>query len=102
MHSTATEIQEKTKSKLKKPKKYAVFILNDDYTPWNFVVLTLVKIFNKTEEEASELTSYVHNKGKGLCGIYSKEVAETKVNAANEFAKMNKQPLKTVLKPVSE
>lgn len=95
---TLAETSTLTKTKIKKPSKYTVYILNDDYTPWNFVVMTLVKIFNKTEEEAMALTSEVHNKGEGLCGIYTKEIAETKVAAATEFAKSNKQPLRTVMR----
>jgi ATP-dependent Clp protease adaptor protein ClpS len=94
--STETDIQ--TKTKIKKPKKYAVYILNDDYTPWNFVVSTLIKIFNKTEEDANILTSSVHNSGEGLCGIYTKEIAESKVAAASEYAKINKQPLRTTMR----
>lgn len=97
---SATATETKTKTKLKKPGKYAVYILNDDYTPWNFVVSTLVKIFNKSEEEANMLTSKVHHDGEGLCGIYAKEIAESKVSAANEFAKLNKQPLRTTMKIV--
>lgn len=98
MGASATETKISTKTKIKKPSKYAVYILNDDYTPWNFVVLTLMKIFNKTEEQANELTSSVHNKGEGLCGTYSKEIAESKVQAAAELARINKQPLRTVMR----
>jgi ATP-dependent Clp protease adaptor protein ClpS len=98
--ATATETQTNKKTKIKKPSKYAVFILNDDYSTWQFVVLTLMKIFNKTEEESNAITANVHNGGEGLCGIYTKEIAESKVQAATEFAKINKQPLRTVMKPV--
>lgn len=100
MGAAATETQKKSKTKIKKPSKYAVFILNDDYSTWQFVVMTLIKIFNKSEAEASMITSNVHNGGEGLCGIYTKEIAESKVQAATEFAKANKQPLRTVMKPV--
>jgi len=100
MALSATETETKSKTKVSKPPKYAVFILNDDYTPWNFVVMTLTKIFNKTEEEANTLTSSVHNAGEGLCGTFSKEVAETKVSAATEFATLNKQPLRTAMRLV--
>ncbi len=96
----ATESKTKTKTKITRPAKYAVFILNDDYTPWNFVVMTLTKIFNKTEEQANTLTTSVHHDGEGLCDTYSKEIAETKVSAATEFAKLNKQPLRTVMRTV--
>jgi len=98
----ATETKTQKKTKIKKPSKYAVYILNDDYTPWNFVVMTLMKIFNKSEEEAKTLTSSVHNKGEGLCGIYTKEIAESKVAASTEFAKMNKQPLRTTMRIVED
>jgi len=98
----STETKTKTKTKLKKPSKYAVYILNDDYTPWNFVVSTLVKIFKKSEEEANTLTSSVHNAGEGLCGIYTKEIAESKVAASTEYAKLNKQPLRTTMKIVAD
>ena len=102
MASTATKTKSNTKSKITKPSKYAVYILNDDYTPWNFVVMTLTKIFNKTEEESNTLTSNVRNAGEGLCGIYSKEIAETKVAAATEFATMNKQPLRTTMRIIED
>lgn len=100
MGAAATQTQTKSKTKIKKPSKYAVFVLNDDYSTWQFVVMTLMKIFNKNEEEANTITSSVHNGGEGLCGIYTKEIAESKVQAATEFAKINKQPLRTVMKAV--
>lgn len=100
MGATATEKETKTKTKIKKPSKYAVFILNDDYSTWQFVVLTLMTIFNKLEDEANTITKNVHDGGEGLCGIYTKEIAESKVQAATEFAKINKQPLRTVMKPI--
>ncbi len=86
--------------KLKKPSKYAVYILNDEYTAWQFVIIVLIKIFNKTEEDATAITKRVHNGGEGLCGIYTKEIAESKVQAAKDFSQMNKQPLRTVMRPV--
>jgi ATP-dependent Clp protease adaptor protein ClpS len=98
--ASATETKTSTKTKIKKPSKYAVYILNDDYTPWNFVVMTLMKIFNKTEQQANELTSSVHHQGEGLCGTYTKEIAESKVQAATDFAKVNKQPLRTVMRAI--
>ena len=100
MGLSSTEVKTSKKTKIKKPKKYAVYILNDDYTPWDFVIQTLMKVFNKTGQEANELTSSVHRQGEGLCGIYTKEIAESKVQAATEFAKVNKQPLRTVMKAI--
>jgi len=98
MEKTVTKSS--TKTKIKEPKKYGVYILNDDYTPWNFVVMTLMKIFNKSEEEANQLTMSVHNSGQGLCGIYTKEIAQTKVANAMEFAALNNQPLRTIMKVI--
>ena len=98
MEDTATETR--TRLKMKRPGKYAVYILNDDYTVWQFVIITLVKIFNKTEEDAGIITKRVHEGGEGLCGIYTKEIAESKVQAAKEFAVANKQPLRTEMRKV--
>lgn len=98
MEETATATRKKTK--LKKPSKYAVYILNDDYTAWQFVIITLVKIFNKSEEDAGIITKSVHAGGEGLCGIYTKEIAESKVKAAKDFAEAHKQPLRTKMRKV--
>lgn len=100
MSDSAIETQTKTRIKIKKPSKYAVIILNDDYTAWQFVVMTLVRIFNKTEEEANIITGNVHKGGEGICGIYTKEIAESKVQASLEFSKINKQPLRTVMRKI--
>lgn len=100
MNDASSETKSKSKTKIKKPSKYAVLILNDDYTAWQFVVLTLIKIFNKSEEEANQITGNVHTGGEGICGIYAKEVAESKVQASLDFSKVNKQPLRTVMKKV--
>ncbi len=89
-----------TRIKLKKPSKYGVYILNDGYTTWQFVVIVLIKIFNKTEEDATAITKRVHNGGEGLCGVYTKEIAESKVQAAKEFSQLNNQPLRTVMRPI--
>ncbi len=98
MSVSLPEVEEKTK--IKRPSKYAVFILNDDYSTWQFVVMTLITIFNKSELEANDITASVHSGGEGLCGIYTKEIAESKVYAASEFAKANKQPLRTIMKKI--
>jgi len=91
------EIETKVKKDLKKPSKYKVYILNDDYTPMDFVVFILMNLFNKKEHEAIELMLKVHHDGKGLVGIYPKEIAETKVFEANETAKKYNHPLKTIM-----
>jgi ATP-dependent Clp protease adaptor protein ClpS len=96
----AVETETRKKTKVKKPSKYMVLILNDDYTTWDFVVATLVRIFNKTEQEAHSITENVHHGGEGVCGVYTKEIAESKVSSAMEFAKINHQPLRTIMKQV--
>jgi ATP-dependent Clp protease adaptor protein ClpS len=77
------------------PKLYKVLMHNDDYTPMDFVIFVLKKIFNKDEKESHKIMLDVHNKGVGIAGVYSFEVAETKVMQANQFAKNNQYPLKT-------
>lgn len=77
------------------PKLYKVLIHNDDYTPMDFVIYVLKKFFNKLEDEAYKIMLDVHTNGVGLAGIYSFEVAETKVMQVNQFCKNNLHPLKT-------
>lgn len=77
------------------PKDYKVLIHNDDYTPMDFVIFVLNKFFGKSNQDATNIMLDVHNKGVGLAGIYSFEVAETKVAQANQFSKSNNHPLKT-------
>jgi ATP-dependent Clp protease adaptor protein ClpS len=81
--------------KVDEPKEYKVLIHNDDYTPMDFVIFVLKKFFSKGEAEATAIMLDVHNKGTGLAGTYSYEVAETKVSQANQFSKNNQYPLKT-------
>lgn len=89
---TASKI-EKKEAKLGIPPSYKVYLLNDDYTPMDFVVDLIVSFFNKDKEEAKRITSEIHIKGKGICGIYSKEIAETKVELVNDYARSNNYPL---------
>ena len=78
---------------VKEPSLYRVLMLNDDYTPMDFVVLVLQKFFHKTHDEAAEITLNVHQKGAGLCGIYPKDVAETKVDGVMNYAREHQHPL---------
>lgn len=78
-----------------KPKLYKVLMHNDDYTPMDFVIFVLSKFFNKPEPDAHKIMLDVHNKGVGLAGIYSFEIAESKVMQVNQFSKNNQHPLKT-------
>ena len=83
----------KEKPEVKKPNMYAVVLINDDYTPMEFVIYVLQTIFKKTYEEAKKIMLLVHNEGKGICGIYSLDIAETKANQVVEFSRVNQHPL---------
>ena len=72
---------------------FAVLLINDDYTPMEFVIYILQSIFKKSYEEAKTIMLEVHNKGKGVCGIYSLDIAETKANQVIEFSRINQHPL---------
>jgi len=87
----------KTRPKTKKPSMYKVLLLNDDYTPMEFVVHVLENIFNKSRQEATDIMMQVHRRGVGVCGIYTFEVAETKVTQVMDFARANEQPLQCTL-----
>ena len=84
---------EEAKPKLKPPKQYKVIVVNDDYTPMEFVVQILTMFFAMDEEKATRVMMSVHTKGKGICGIFSHEIAETKVDQVNEYSRMNQHPL---------
>lgn len=79
--------------KLQLPRKYKVFLLNDDYTPMEFVVGVLISFFNLSEDVATRVMLQIHTRGKGLCGVYTRDIAETKVALVNEYAKNNDHPL---------
>ena len=86
-----------TRTRTKKPALYKVLMLNDDYTPMEFVVHVLEKFFSKTRQEATEIMLHVHRRGVGVCGVFTYEVAETKVNQVTEFARRNQHPLRCTL-----
>ncbi|MBL8630773.1 MAG: ATP-dependent Clp protease adapter ClpS [Rhodospirillaceae bacterium] len=87
----------KTRPKVKKPSLYKVLMLNDDYTPMEFVVHVLEKYFSKNTEEATRIMLHVHQKGVGVCGVFTFEVAETKVNQVMDLARKNQHPLQCTL-----
>ena len=87
----------RTKPKTQRPNLYRVLLLNDDYTPMEFVVLVLQDVFNKTREEATRIMYHVHQKGVGECGVYPYEVAETKVTRVMDTARKNQHPLQCVM-----
>lgn len=91
-HDSGLMVQE-SRPEVAEPKRYMVILVNDDFTPMEFVVLILREFFNLDEEAATRIMLNVHTKGKGVCGIYSKDIAETKVVMVNEFARENEHPL---------
>lgn len=92
-----TAVITRTKTKTKKPSLYRVLILNDDYTPMEFVVHILERFFQKDREAATRIMLHVHNHGVGECGVYTFEVAETKVSQVMDFARQNQHPLQCVM-----
>jgi len=87
----------RTRPRTKRPSLYRVLLLNDDYTPMEFVVLVLQDVFNKSREEAMRIMLHVHNQGVGECGVYPFEVAETKVTRVMDTARKNQHPLQCVM-----
>ncbi|MEX2453223.1 MAG: ATP-dependent Clp protease adapter ClpS [Rhodospirillaceae bacterium] len=94
---TTTGVVVRTKPKTKKPSMYKVIMLNDDYTPMEFVVLVLERFFNKSHEDAMRIMMHVHQKGVGVCGVYTYEVAETKVQQVMDLARQHQHPLQCTL-----
>lgn len=84
---------ETAKPKLQKPPMYKVVLLNDDYTPMEFVVTVLEGFFDLGREQATRVMLQVHSRGKGVCGVYSRDIAESKVHQVNQFSKDNQHPL---------
>jgi ATP-dependent Clp protease adaptor protein ClpS len=93
----STELSVDTKTELKVPTLYKVILLNDDYTPMEFVIQILTEIFNKNAAEAEALTIQVHSAGRGVAGTYTKEVAEQKSNECKVIAASYRHPLKTIV-----
>lgn len=94
---TNTGVVTRTRAKTKKPTPYRVLMLNDDYTPMEFVVLVLQRFFKMDMEEATRVMLQVHQRGVGVCGVFSYEVAETKVAQVMDFARQNQHPLQCTL-----
>lgn len=90
-------VEEGILEKTAPPPQYKVFLLNDDYTTMEFVVKILESIFHKSSAEATQIMLHVHKKGAGLCGVYTKEIAETKAVMVHDLAKKSNYPLKCML-----
>jgi ATP-dependent Clp protease adaptor protein ClpS len=94
---SGTSVITKTAPKTKRPNLYRVLLLNDDYTPMEFVILVLERFFNKDREGATTIMLHVHNHGIGECGVFTYEVAETKVTQVMDFARKNQHPLQCIM-----
>jgi ATP-dependent Clp protease adaptor protein ClpS len=92
-----TGVVTKTRTKTAKPSMYRVLLLNDDYTPMEFVVLILERFFHMSREQAAQIMLHVHQRGVGTCGVFTYEVAESKVNQVTEYARKNQHPLQCTM-----
>ncbi len=96
-NGSGTAVITKTKTQTKKPSMYRVLLLNDDYTPMEFVITVLRKYFNKGPDEANRIMLHVHHHGVGECGVFTYEVAETKVTQVMDFARKHQHPLQCIM-----
>ena len=94
-----TQVITRVKPRTRKPAMYKVLLLNDDYTPMEFVIHVLENFFNKNHEDAYTIMMHVHMKGIGVCGVFTFEVAETKVAQVMDHAKQNNHPLQCTMEP---
>lgn len=86
-------VVEEARPKIKRPPLYKVILLNDDYTPMEFVVQVLETFFSMGREKATQIMLHVHTRGKGVCGVFTREIAETKVAQVNEYSRRHQHPL---------
>lgn len=96
-NETGSGTQVLSRPKVKKPSMYKVVLLNDDFTPMDFVVHVLKKFFKKSDSEASRIMLQVHHQGSGVAGVFSHEIAESKVYLVNDYARHHEHPLKSVM-----
>jgi ATP-dependent Clp protease adaptor protein ClpS len=94
---SGTAVVTKTRPKTKRPNLYRVLLLNDDYTPMEFVVHVIMRFFQKSQDDATRIMLHVHNHGVGECGVYTYEVAETKVTQVMDFSRKHQHPLQCVM-----
>ena len=92
-HQHVYDVEEESKHELKPPSMYKVILNNDNYTPMDFVIEVLIRFFRMNNERATDTMLQVHYKGKAVCGVYSAEIAETKVVQVNQYARENQHPL---------
>ncbi|HEY0294572.1 MAG TPA: ATP-dependent Clp protease adapter ClpS [Bordetella sp.] len=94
------QVVEKAPAKTAPPPMYQVVLLNDDYTPMEFVVKVLQKFFGKSHEEATRIMLQVHHEGRGICGVYPRDVAATRIAQVSQYARARQHPLQCVMEPV--
>ena len=94
---TVGQVVTRPRDKTQKPSMYKVLLLNDDYTPMEFVVHVLERFFSKGQEDATRIMLHVHNHGVGICGVYTYEIAETKVSQVIDFARQHQHPLQCTM-----
>jgi len=92
-----TGVSTQLRTRTKKPSLYKVLLLNDDFTPMEFVIVVLERFFNKRQEDATDIMLHVHQNGVGLCGVFTYEVAETKVTHVMDFARQHQHPLQCTM-----
>ena len=97
--SPTPETVDESKTKIQPPKMYKVLLLNDDYTPMDFVVEVLQRFFNMDLDKATHVMLAVHFEGKGVCGVYTADIAETKVDQVNRYARKHEHPLLCTMEP---
>lgn len=100
-HESDTVV-EQSRPKLKKPRMFQVVLLNDDYTPMEFVVELIEQFFYKSRENATRIMLKIHTEGKGVCGVYTEDVAETKAAAVNQYAMDHEHPLLCEIEPFND
>ncbi len=93
------ETKKQPKTEVKEPRKYKVILLNDDYTPMDFVVRVLQQFFQHSEEKATQIMLQIHLQGRSICGIYTRDIAETKVVQVTDYARQNDHPLLCGMEP---
>jgi len=91
------QVAELARPKVKKPPLYKVLLLNDDYTPMEFVVYLLMQLFNMSQDKAEQIMLHIHTRGLGVCGVFPREIAETKVRQTLELARKNQHPLQCTM-----
>ena len=96
----ATAVVERRRQRVRPPKLYQVLLLNDDFTPMEFVVQVLQEFFNKDRESATQIMLKIHLEGRGLCGVYSRDIAQTKVDQVLQAAAHHGHPLQCVSEPI--